>query len=1004
MVCPPADVLSAFTSGELTDVEVAALELHLDACESCLAAVGVMGQSAAGIGGALELAPGAMVGRYQMLAKIGRGAFGVVYAAYDPQLDRKVALKLLRRRDAIDEERFLRETRAMARVSNPHVVAVHDVGRIDAGLFAAMEFIDGQTLTEWLATTPRTVREIVSAFCDAARGLAAAHATGIVHRDFKPDNVLVHRAGRVAVTDFGLARQTTPHTDEVTPVPSTRLETLTVEGTLVGTPSYMSPEALGGGVVDARSDLFSFCVVLYIALYREHPFRAITVSELITAHARLPEPPRDARVPRHLREGVLSGLHADPARRPQSMLALVRSLEHDPRRTRIKRAALGVTGVALVAAMIAAMSTSSPPLDCQERATVLTDEVWGPDRRTAVRAAIERSAAPLAGEAASRVEIALDRYATSWRTEWTASCKASEAAVVAPELLARRRSCLERRRTQWAALVATLQHPDASTIAGAPTAGYALPGVELCANPRWLSGLVSPQEDASLVTAYNAVVNAQVRCDLGAIPEGLAAIEGPLSIARATGDRALEAEALIVEGDLRRAIDPRAAETPLHAAAIAASAAGRLDLEARAKVLLVETLAHSQLRLAESRRAADYAEAAVTRLGDPVLIAEYLYARSLAEWSAGGAEQSIPTERLFLLTSLAIWGVDHPKVAEAENSIAVSLAELDEPAAALPLQRAALATRERLQGRDHPESLNARGNLAFVLAETGEIAKAVQLQEGVARDRARVLGQDYFLLSETWIRLSSLYQWELGRWREALVAARRAHDIDVRTFGADTTENVASLANLARVLAAQGDLDEADLASGRALAIARAGLPLRHLLVRTALATRGFVLERAGRCKDATDIIAELVANAAGAASGRRDLAFGLAALARCETVNGKAAAAEATLRHAVEVVEAARGVNSPIVVETLLELAALDLRSGRTSRALTEARRAVDLRAAVPGLVQARARFVLAQAEWASDPREARSEARRAAALLGELSEVPLRREIARWVVDTGP
>ena len=1002
MTCPPADVLAAFTSGELTDDEVAVLELHLDRCASCLGAVGLMAQSAGRIGGFIDLDPGAMVGRYQILARIGRGAFGVVYAAYDPQLDRKVALKLLRRREPADEERFLRETRALARVSSPHVVVVHDVGRIESGLFAAMEFVDGQTLGDWLREGARTPREIVAAFAQAGRGLGAAHAAGIVHRDFKPDNVLVHRSGHVVVTDFGLARYTavSPEGDEREPAAAGWLGALTVDGTLAGTPIYMSPEALRRGTVDARSDLFSFCVVLYDALYGAHPFPATTVPELLAAFAREPQPPRESRVPGHVRDAVLSGLRADPDRRPQTMAALVRALEHHPRRTRIAVAALGVTVVALAAARVATVH-SEPPDACRTRADAIIDSVWGPARRATVHIAIEGSRSPLAADASARIDTALDRYAGAWRTGWTAACEVGAAHAMAPDLLARRMACLERRRAQWASLVSTLEHPDAIAVVGASAAGYALPNVEVCADERWLAGFSSPQQDAGLVTAYASVTRAQVLSDLGATAAGLEGITAPLAIARKSGDRALEAEALIVEGDLRRAVDPHAAEAPLHAAAIAASAAGRLDLEARAKVLLVKTLAHSQLKLSESELAADYAEAAVTRLGDPELVADYLYARSLAAWSAGGAERSIPIERLALLTSILVRGVDHPQVAEAENAVAVSLVELEQVGASLPLQRDALMIRERLQGPDHPEALNARGNLAYALAELGQIDEAVRLQERVAAGRVRVLGADYFLLSETWVRLSMLYQWELGRWADASRAARRAREIDEHEFGTDAPEGLASLSNLARVLAAQGDLVEAELASRHAMTIAAASLPAQHLLVRTALATRGYVLEQLGRCPEAREVIEQLDRASAGPRSGRRELVFGLSALARCQARGREPQLAEASLHRALEIAEQARGSDSPILADTLVELAQLYLRTARIPEARAAAMRAVDLRAKIPGLVQARARFVLAQAQWSSDPSAARTQAELAAALLRGMGDLPLRHEVERWSSD---
>ncbi|HEY4178115.1 MAG TPA: serine/threonine-protein kinase [Kofleriaceae bacterium] len=957
--CPAADVLSAFAAGELTASEAIALEGHLDSCQTCLGVVGCLAQSGMHAAGVVtERQPGSMVGRYQILATIGRGAFGVVYAAYDPELDRKIALKLLLRNRQTDDERFQHEARAMARVSNPHVVAVHDVGRFESCLFTAMEFVDGQTLGEW-SSTPRTVRAITSAFAQAGRGLAAAHAAGIVHRDFKPDNVLVHRDGRVAVTDFGLARYDAVDGERSDDASAVVLPPFSVQGTLIGTPLYMAPEALRRDTVDVRSDVFSFCVVLYRALFAAAPFAATTVAELLAAIERGPKPLRDTKVPRHLRDVVLAGLHPDPAQRPSTMHTLIAALEHDPRRAKVL--ATGASGLVVALGVVWAAIPRTAPVpreSCREQASALVDDVWGVPDRAKLRAAILEVASE--DGTFERVTRALDLYAASWAGTWTETCEAELAHVPPAPLIARRFACLEKHRARWRTLVSTLEHPDAIAVAGASTAAYALPGAEACANDQ-VGETLAAADDPRIGAAYASIARAQVLADLGNATAGLALVAAPLELARTTADRALESEALIVEGDLRRAVDPRSAEEPLHEAAIAASAAGRLDLEARAKVLIVETLAHAQLRLADAHRAADYAEAAVMRLGDPALSADYLYARALVVWSEGGAERSLPLDVATLLVNIRIHGATHPCVAEAQNNLASTFLELDNLRLAVPLLREALAMREHLQGPQHPEALNARGNLAFALAELGEVDQALALQETVAADRARELGPDYFLLSETWVRLSHLYQDELGRPDDAIRAARRAREIDEKAFGSDAAEGIASLANLARILAAQGLSAEADRASERALEIADAHLPADHLLVRGALAARGDVLQQILRCDAALAILDRLDAAAATKSSGRGDLVIGLHARARCERANGHAAAAETALLRALSIREQSRGTTNPMLAGTLLELSALYRGEGRWTDALAVAKRALDVREHTAGDIQERARRELA-------------------------------------------
>src|SRR4051812_10268762 len=241
---------------------------------------------------------GSAVGRYVVLERIGSGGMGVVYAAYDPELDRKVALKLLRpdRAGAAGEAalRLQRGAQAIARLSDPHVVAVYDAGTFGDQVFVAMELMEGRTLRQWLGEGKRGWREIVDVFVAAGRGLAAAHAAGLVHRDFKPDNVLLGTDGRVKVADFGLARpvgDADPGGGEAALMesPGSRglLATpLTEWGVAMGTPAYMAPEQLRGERADARSDQFSFCVALWEALYGRKPFAGESFREMLDAERR----------------------------------------------------------------------------------------------------------------------------------------------------------------------------------------------------------------------------------------------------------------------------------------------------------------------------------------------------------------------------------------------------------------------------------------------------------------------------------------------------------------------------------------------------------------------------------------------------------------------------------------------------------------------------------------------------------------------------------------------
>ena len=269
---------------------------------------------------------------------------GSVYEAYDAMLDRKVALKLVRadrRRTAgaiEPRDQLLREAQAMARLAHPHVVAVHEVGEIKDDLYVILELVDGTTLRDWLRQRRRSWREIVDAFVQAGRGLAAAHEVGLVHRDFKPTNTLVRRDGRVLVTDFGVASLSNGERD--LGWETSAVSEITFVGRRVGTPAYMAPEQYAMDVVDARADQFSFCVALWEALYGERPFESRTPLQ----------PTSQARIPRWLEVVLRRGLRTRPDERWRSMDELLDELTRDPARDRRRR--LAVAGVSLAIATI----------------------------------------------------------------------------------------------------------------------------------------------------------------------------------------------------------------------------------------------------------------------------------------------------------------------------------------------------------------------------------------------------------------------------------------------------------------------------------------------------------------------------------------------------------------------------------------------------------------------------------------------------------------------------
>ncbi|MBA2539002.1 MAG: protein kinase [Deltaproteobacteria bacterium] len=379
------NVAAEFVSGTLAKSAITKVEGHLAKCRDCRTLVAALaadgGDSNAETAPHEKLSPsqvallptrtltvGDKVGRYLILTTLGTGGMGVVFAAYDPQLDRKVALKLLRAglnyntKDA--RTRLRREAQAIAQLSHPNVVSVYDVGETEGGdLYIAMEFVEGDTLTQWLKKYPRTSREIVDVFLQAARGLIAAHGSGLLHRDFKPDNVLVGSDSRVRVTDFGLARSVmTPEDPKGAVGITTALNVdLTATGTVLGTPRYMAPEQLTGPDIDARADQFSFCVALYEALFGQHPLPGATsVSMLEKGDLAFP-PPDIAKVPPAVVKAVMRGLEKERAKRFPTMALLVTELTPLPVRTPARYAVTVLAAIVLVGGVTAAMWYRNKP-------------------------------------------------------------------------------------------------------------------------------------------------------------------------------------------------------------------------------------------------------------------------------------------------------------------------------------------------------------------------------------------------------------------------------------------------------------------------------------------------------------------------------------------------------------------------------------------------------------------------------------------------------------------
>jgi hypothetical protein len=517
--------------------------------------------------GALER--GTSVGRYLVLDPIGHGGMGLVYAAFDPELDRKVAIKLLRadlasgaERRQLFRARLVREAQAMARLSHPNVVPVYDVGTLGDRLFVAMELVEGGTLKTWMREQKPRWREVLALFLQAGRGLAAAHAAGLVHRDFKPDNILVGRDGRPRVTDFGLARADSasdlPMLDDDRDSPAhlsgSLNEPLTREGAVMGTPGYMSPEQCMARPTDARSDQFSFCAALYESIYGERPFPGIGPEEVIESvrQGEIRQPPANSEVPAWVRKAVLRGLAFEPAARWASMVALLDALGRDPalRRRRFLTAAATVAVIGVAAVGVRARSQAV----CRGAERKL-DGIWDEARKERISRAFGATGLPYATRAWQEVSSTLSAYASAWTGMHTDACEATRVRGEQTEsMLELRMTCLEGRRKELKALTDLFANADGDTVGEAVQAAGELQPVAMCGDLPMLTAAVPPPTDAHMRDEVDGLrthlAEARALLQSGKYPAGLAAARAVLPHAHEVGYRPLEAEALELTGRL----------------------------------------------------------------------------------------------------------------------------------------------------------------------------------------------------------------------------------------------------------------------------------------------------------------------------------------------------------------------------------------------------------------------------------------------------------------------
>lgn len=754
------------------------------------------------------------IGRFELRERIGAGAMGVVYEAWDPELDRRVAIKLLRERpgqlrDPNSGKRLLREAKAMARLRHPNVVQVHEVGTHEGQVFVAMEMIDGGSLRAWLGERARSWIEIVEVFRKAGRGLAAAHAADLVHRDFKPDNVLIED-GRVFVGDFGLARTQDPSES------SARLESslvagsdhsaaLTQTGAFVGTPAYMAPEAFCEGSPKPRGDQYSFCASLYEALYGVRPWPGETVSTLRAAKAEAltsvpKQGPQASKVPLWLRHVVIRGLAPAPEHRFESMDALLLALDRGVRRSRWLRRdlwiGLGVTGavvggaLGLGAEIFGDEPAQSAPALCRDSPDRLA-QIWNSKRRTRVTTALVASELPYATELATRSVAALDGFGQRWIHAHRSTCEATHVAgEQSGRALDLRMRCLDRRLGELDALLARFEQPTQEDVFNSVKAVNELTPVDACENLELLESTTPLPDDPQVRAQVEAIrkqldaVNAAIGTNAPAKVEALARAQ--LEAAKALAYKPVIAEAGVALGLIAsRTGKPKQAKPLLEQAIVDAQASGHDEFAARAMIAAIYVVGFRLRDFEGGERLVRQSQAMLEHIGRPARM-RGSYLRNLAafEFGRGNFEQARVHSQQAIEFYAALNGESHFSVAESRINLAAIERRLGKVDKALALYARAKADLEAILGPAHPSLFTPLNNIAAALMARGRDTEAEAALRQALSLAARSMSDQHSSIGHAHNNLGELLLGQ-GRYQEALESYDRAIETWTRLLGKD---------------------------------------------------------------------------------------------------------------------------------------------------------------------------------------------------------------------------
>lgn len=757
--------------------------------------------------------PGEHIGHFTVIKTLGRGGMGVVLLGYDSRLDRRVAIKLIDpvlSRDPKVRARFMREARALGQVNHPNLVHVYEVGSHEPHLYIVMEYVEGESLARRLESGPLPWREAVRIFHAAGRGLVAAHDAGLVHRDFKPANLLLGEDGRARVADFGIARVESSTESEIDLEASVRkgeiveteteADALTDASTVLGTPAYMAPEQQARGRVDARADQYAFCVSLWEAIVGQRPFSGSRTKLLSLKQDGAPELPVTVDVPRWLRRTLARGLSPRPQLRFESMGALLSTLAYErPRQRLVIGAVVGVTAIAATGLVVA-------PRDSPCQGADDLSAVWGDDARSAVANAFAKLTVSHAADTAEAVERRLDAYADGWRDMARDACEATHVQGRQSDLaLDLRMACLARHRSALEAAVEVLRDVDREVAKNATRLVSELPRVAVCGDVERLSKRVPlPDDDAMRVEAQRIAAEyeaAEVLQNAGQLDRARARLEPAIADARALGWQPLVARGLVHAVGILDS-DPKAAEEAARAAIVAAGAGRDVRLEARAWRDLIFAIGVSQGRPEEAESLLVGLHAAVAALGpDDPLIYHAVTVEAVLAYEVG----------------------DYPRAAE--------------------LYRHARDKSGEFFGPDDPESFALENNLGTVLLFEGRMAEALEQFERALTLMKRALGPRHPAAAEHHMNIGVVYL-EQGEHEQALEPLRRSIELLEEEPELNRRRLAVARTNYAAAVLASGDVDAADRIANGAEKELEAIHGSRHPTLAAALHLQGMVATR----------------------------------------------------------------------------------------------------------------------------------------------------------------